>query len=102
GDYAHSATSGDSAHSATSGNSAHSATSGYSAHSSAKGKNAVAAALGKNSHARAAEGGAICLVAYDSDWNILAARASKVGDSGIKPNTWYKLSPTGDFIELDD
>jgi hypothetical protein len=108
GDCAHSATSGNSANSATSGNSANSATSGYSAHSATsgdcansatsgystqaetKGKNAVAAIAGSGI-ARAGEGGAIFLVERGGDLSILAVFAAKVGDHGIKADTWYAL-----------
>jgi len=90
GNSAHSATSGDYAHSATSGYSANSATSGYYAHSEAKGKNAVAANAG-NGRARAGEGGAIFLVERDTNLNILAVFASKVGENDIKADTWYVL-----------
>ena len=90
GDSAHSATSGYSAHSATSGDYANSATSGYYANSEAKGKNAVAANAG-NGRARAGEGGAIFLVERDRSLNILAVFASKVGENGIKADTWYEL-----------
>jgi hypothetical protein len=90
GDSAHSATSGNSANSATSGNSANSATSGYSTQAESKGKNAVAAIAGSGI-ARAGEGGAIFLVERGGDLSILAVFASKVGDHGIKADTWYAL-----------
>jgi hypothetical protein len=90
GDSAHSATSGDYAHSATSGDRANSATSGYLTQAESKGKNAVAAIAGSGI-ARAGEGGAIFLVERGGDLSILAVFASKVGDHGIKADTWYAL-----------
>jgi hypothetical protein len=31
---------------------------------------------------------------------ILHIRASKVGENGIKPNVWYSLDESGEFVEL--
>ena len=84
------ATSGNSAHSATSGDAANSATSGYFSNAETKGKNAVAANAG-NGKAKAGVGGAIFLVERNSNFEILAVFASKVGENGIKPDTWYAL-----------
>jgi len=96
---AHSATSGDSAHSATSGDSANSATSGYHANSEAKGDKAIAANAG-NGKARAGLGGAIFIVERNDELTILSVFASKVGENGIKPNTWYVLRD-GKPVEVD-
>lgn len=41
--------------------------------------------------AKAPVGGAIFLVERDDDLNILFVFASKVGENGIKPMTWYTL-----------
>ena len=90
GDYAHSATSGDYAHSATSGNRANSATSGNCARAEASGAHAVAANAG-NGPARAGETGAIFLVERNDENEIVAVFASKVGEHGIKADTWYAL-----------
>jgi hypothetical protein len=90
GNCANSATSGYSAHSATSGYCANSATSGYSTRAEARGKNGVAAIAGSGI-ALAGEGGAIFLVERGDDLSILAVFASKVGDHGIKADTWYAL-----------
>ena len=99
GNYANSATSGDSAHSATSGDSANSATSGYHANSEAKGDKAIAANAG-NGKARAGLGGAIFIVERNDELTILSVFASKVGENGIKPNTWYVLRD-GKPVEVD-
>ena len=90
GYYANSATSGNYAHSATSGNYANSATSGYYANSATSGDSAVAANAGDGA-AKASAGGAIFIVERDRDRNLLAVFASKVGENGIEPNTWYAL-----------
>ena len=87
---AHSATSGDGAHSATSGYGANSATSGYRARAETSGAHAVAANAG-NGPARAGESGAIFLVERNDENEIVAVFASKVGENGIKANTWYAL-----------
>jgi hypothetical protein len=63
------------------------------------GKNSVAIATGFASRARASADGAICLVCRDNDGNILAIRASKVGKNGVKPDVWYSLSASGEFVE---
>ena len=52
--------------------------------------------LGK---AKASEGGAIVICAHDEEGNILHIRASKVGQNGIKPDTFYILNQQGDFEE---
>ncbi len=90
GNYAHSATSGNYAHSATSGDGANSATSGYGATAEASGAHGVAANAG-NGPARAGDSGAIFLVERNERYEIVAVFASKVGENGIKPNTWYAL-----------
>jgi len=99
GYYANSATSGDSANSATSGDYANSATSGYHANSEAKGDKAIAANAG-NGKARAGLGGAIFIVERNDELTILSVFASKVGENGIKPNTWYVLRD-GKPVEVD-
>ncbi|MTH96666.1 hypothetical protein E1297_11770 [Roseibium sp. RKSG952] len=64
-----------------------------------KGKNAIAAALGIGGVAKAEAGGAIMLAAYDDDFNLVAVRASLVGENGIEPGKSYILSVDGAFKE---
>ncbi len=45
-------------------------------------------------------GGAIVCVSRDGSGNILHIRASKVGDNGIKPDVWYSLDSSGNFVEV--
>ena len=90
GDGAHSATSGYRAHSATSGYGANSATSGYRARAETSGAHAVAANAG-NGPARAGASGAIFIVERNQRDEIIAVFASRVGENGIKANTWYAL-----------
>ena len=66
------------------------------------GNGSVAIATGYRSKAKAGEGGAICLVCRDDDRNILAIRASKVGENGLKPNIFYSLTANGEFVEVED
>ena len=109
GDYAHSATTGQRAHATTTGDYAHSATTGDYAHATATGghahaattgANSIAVAIGYNSAARAADGGFIVLAQYDGD-TVVAVKTAQVGKDGIKPDTWYTLSPTGEFVEAE-
>ena len=69
-------------------------------HAHPSGENAIAAAFGANSAARAADGGFIVLAQYDED-TVVAVKTAQVGKDGIKPDTWYKLSPTGEFVEAE-
>ena len=69
---------------------------------SATGEASVAAATGWNGRAQGAEGCAIVLVYRDDDGKIIHIRASKVGDSGIKPGVWYELDADGEFVEAED
>jgi hypothetical protein len=63
------------------------------------GGNSVAIATGFASRAKASASSAICLVCRDDDGSILAIRASKVGENGVKPGAWYSLSASGEFVE---
>ena len=121
---ASSATGDSSASSATGDSSAASAT-GYSSASSATGYrsaslatgwlssseikpdaegaplHAVAIATGGESKARAPAGSAIVLCHRNDDGEMIHIRASKVGDNGIKADTWYSLSASGEFVEVE-
>ncbi|MFZ5146083.1 DUF7666 domain-containing protein [Enterobacter roggenkampii] len=63
------------------------------------GSQSVAASLGIEGKARAADGCAIVLCYRDEDGELIHIRASKVGENGIKPDTWYQLSEDGEFVE---
>ena len=84
----------------TAGDYSHALTAGDRAKTSATGENAIAVAVGYNSRARAAAGGFIVLAQYDGD-TVVAVKTAQVGRDGIKPDTWYKLSPTGEFVEAE-
>jgi hypothetical protein len=96
---ASSATGYQSASSATGDQSASSATGDRSA-SSATGKNAVAMNIGVGGRAKADKDGAIVLCNHDDNYNIRHIRASKVGENGIKADTWYVLNDKGEFVEV--
>ncbi len=65
------------------------------------GSQSVAASLGIEGKARASEGGAIVLCYRDEDGELIHIRASKVGENGIMPNTWYQLDKDGEFVECE-
>jgi hypothetical protein len=65
---------------------------------SATGKASVALSTGWSGRARAAAGCAICLVYRNDDGEIVHIRASKVGENGIEPDTYYMLSANGEFV----
>ena len=100
GSYAHALTAGDFSCATTTGNDAHALTAGFLSSATTSGENSIAAAFGANSAARAANGGFIVLAQYDGD-TVVAVKTAQVGRDGIKPDTWYKLSHTGEFVEVE-
>ena len=79
----------------------HSVSSATGHHSASRvtGKNAVAMNIGIRGRAMASKDGAIVLCNHDDYNNIRHIRASKVGENGIKPDTWYYLNDSGEFVE---
>ena len=67
---------------------------------SATGEASVAMACGAEGRAMAIAGAAIVLVHRNEDGSIAHIRASKVGENGIKPDTWYSLDREGRFMEI--
>ncbi|WP_261910407.1 hypothetical protein [Salmonella enterica] len=65
------------------------------------GSQSVAASLGIEGKARASENGAIVLCYRDEDGELIHIRASKVGENGIKQDTWYQLDEDGEFVECE-
>ena len=61
---------------------------------------AIAIAVGGESKARAPEGSAIVLCCRNYEGHLIHIRASKVGENGIKPDTWYSLDENGEFVEV--
>ncbi|BCU51215.1 DUF7666 domain-containing protein [Citrobacter amalonaticus] len=64
------------------------------------GSQSVAVSLGIEGKARASENGAIVLCYRDEDGELIHIRSSKVGENGIKPDTWYQLDEDGEFVEV--
>ncbi|HCI3215274.1 TPA: hypothetical protein NOW46_003399 [Salmonella enterica] len=65
------------------------------------GSQSVAASLGIKGKSRASEGGAIVLCYRDKNGELIHIRASKVGENGIMPNTWYQLDEDGEFVACE-
>ena len=74
---------------------------GYKSAAEVSGLQSVACALGVESKAKAAAGGAIVCVYRNDDDDLIHIRAAKVGDDGIKADTWYMLDDTGEFVECE-
>ncbi|MGO9432656.1 DUF7666 domain-containing protein [Rhodoblastus sp.] len=73
---------------------------GDSGAASATGKHSVAMAVGVYARAMAGETSCICLAHRDPETDvIIAIRASKVGENGVKAGVWYSLNAAGEFIE---
>ncbi|MEB6160148.1 hypothetical protein MXF36_10185 [Pseudomonas aeruginosa] len=75
---------------------------GYQSAAEVSGQESVAASLGIEGRARASAGSAIVLCHRDDEGRLIHIRASKVGENGVKPDTWYQLSAEGEFVEFDE
>ena len=74
---------------------------GYKSAAEVSGLQSVACAFGVESKAKAAAGGAIVCVYRNDDGDLIHIRAAKVGDDGIKADTWYTLDDKGEFVECE-
>ena len=74
---------------------------GYYSAAEVSGLQSIACALGAVSKAKAAAGGAIVCVYRNDDGDLIHIRSAKVGDDGIKADTWYMLDDTGEFVECE-
>ena len=83
------------------GNYSAASSTGYESAAEVSGLHSVACALGVESKAKAAAGGAIVCVYRNDDGGLIHIRAAKVGDDGIKADTWYMLNAAGEFVECD-
>lgn len=83
----------------THGPQAHACATGVNSCAETNGRDAVAVSIGVDGRARAITGGAIVLTYCDADGAIVHIRASRVGEHGIRPNTWYRLNLDGEFEE---
>ena len=101
GDRGAASNSGDSGAASNSGDSGAASNSGISGAASNSGISGVAADFnGCYSKARSCATGAIVCINRDDDGYIRHIRASKVGENGIKPDTWYSLNDSGEFAEV--
>ncbi|HHH9081419.1 TPA: hypothetical protein ACP3Z6_004895, partial [Pseudomonas aeruginosa] len=75
---------------------------GYQSAAEVSGKESVAASLGIEGRARASAGSAIVLCHRDDEGRLIHIRASKVGENGVEPDTWYQLNAKGEFVEFDE
>jgi hypothetical protein len=82
-----------------SGNYGAATASGYSGAATASGNSGAATASGDSGKARGQDGCALFLVFRDSARKIVHAKAAIVGRDGIKADTYYKLSASGEFVE---
>jgi len=98
---ANAATTGYLANAVTTGEGANAATTGYRAYAATTGEHAVSAALGIEGKAKAGFGGAIVLCHRNNSGELIHIRASKVGENGVKADTWYSLDASGEFVEVD-
>jgi hypothetical protein len=55
----------------------------------------------RQNKAKACETGAIVLTYRNYQDEIIHIRASKVGENGIKADTWYQLNEDGNFVEVE-
>ena len=95
-----SATTGNWANAATTGNGANAATTGNGANAATTGEHSVSAALGIQGNAKAGIGSAIVICHRNDSGELIHIRASKVGENGIKADTWYALDADGEFVEV--
>ncbi|ECH4066176.1 hypothetical protein FV444_21030 [Salmonella enterica] len=92
---------GDRSAATNTGNRSAATNTGYRSAAEVSGSQSVAAAFGIEGKARASEGGAIVLCYRDEDGELIHIRASKVGENGIMPNTWYQLNEDGEFVACE-
>ena len=75
---------------------------GYQSAASVSGKSSVAMASGKESKAKACQGSAIVLCAYDKDGNLTYIKSAIAGIGEIKADVWYTLTTSGEFLEVTE
>jgi hypothetical protein len=105
GDQSASSATGDLSASSATGNWSASTTTGHYSESQIIEKKdcfGIALGAGYQNKARAPEGSAIVLAFRGNEGEIIHIRASKVGENGVKANTWYQLSEDGEFVEVKE
>ncbi|MBG4090119.1 hypothetical protein I5F26_29815 [Pseudomonas aeruginosa] len=102
GDYSAASNTGDYSAASNTGNSSAASNTGDHSAAEVSGKESVAASLGIEGRARASAGSAIVLCHRDDEGRLIHIRASKVGENGVEPDTWYQLSADGEFVEFEE
>ncbi|MBG7448289.1 hypothetical protein I5J32_10110 [Pseudomonas aeruginosa] len=102
GDYSAASNTGDYSAASNTGYQSAASNTGYQSAAEVSGQESVAASLGIEGRARASAGSAIVLCHRDDEGRLIHIRASKVGENGVKPDTWYQLSAEGEFVEFDE
>ncbi|MBW6240843.1 hypothetical protein KZ871_01705 [Pseudomonas aeruginosa] len=102
GDYSAASNTGDYSAASNTGNRSAASNTGYQSAAEVSGKESVAASLGIEGRARASAGSAIVLCHRDDEGRLIHIRASKVGENGVEPDTWYQLNAEGEFVEFDE
>ncbi|WP_430301252.1 DUF7666 domain-containing protein [Pseudomonas aeruginosa] len=102
GDYSAASNTGDCSAASNTGDCSAASNTGNRSAAEVSGKESVAASLGIEGRARASAGSAIVLCHRDDEGRLIHIRASKVGENGVKPDTWYQLSAEGEFVEFDE
>ena len=105
GNHTQNASSGDNTQNASSGDFTQNASSGYYTKDEIKGLNSVSVSCGRNSIVKATIGTPIALTYYKLNHNTnefypYEVKAGKIGEKGLKANTWYGLDKEGNFIEV--
>ena len=101
GHYSQLAASGDSSKLAASGNSSQLAASGDSSKLAASGDSSIVCAASANCKASAGNNGCIVLTRWVESEKRYRASVAYVGENGIKPNVFYELDATGEFVECE-
>ncbi|MXU53620.1 hypothetical protein GSF61_30315 [Pseudomonas aeruginosa] len=102
GDYSAASNTGNRSAASNTGDCSAASNTGYQSAAEVSGQESVAASLGIEGRARASAGSAIVLCHRDDEGHLIHIRASKVGENGVKPDTWYQLSAEGEFVEFDE
>ncbi|MDS9846980.1 hypothetical protein RMH54_22225 [Pseudomonas aeruginosa] len=102
GDYSAASNTGYQSAASNTGNRSAASNTGYQSAAEVSGKESVAASLGIEGRARASAGSAIVLCHRDDEGRLIHIRASKVGENGVEPDTWYQLNAEGEFVEFDE
>ncbi|HGN3186053.1 TPA: hypothetical protein ACKR5B_004475 [Pseudomonas aeruginosa] len=102
GDYSAASNTGNRSAASNTGYQSAASNTGYQSAAEVSGKESVAASLGIEGRARASAGSAIVLCHRDDEGRLIHIRASKVGENGVEPDTWYQLNAEGEFVEFDE